>query len=339
MEVIDLNVAESISQIEQHSTVPAGYAPIELSTKGKVFAPAKFHIRNFNTKDLLAIALTEEADLPERLVGLLQTMIFEKDVRVDLFHESEVIETLVRLYIHFFSSELEIDFPVEDSDKEWVLKHKEDGAELVAALESGKWKPVTTINLTTAETWDLPDTFKPYTVVGDSTFNVGFSLPHYGDILTVKRWLRETFGEKERQLAQVEQLIQYRDKLFGRYEAGENVDLSRIPTIDKEAERAYDNLQEEKALALIDVIRAVHLVYIEGKNVSELPLSERIKLVQDPRIDVKVARDIDISFENVRLGVKEDVLMHNPITLTNVIRRYSFRLVDLLQTLQLPKPN
>src|SRR5574344_957288 len=80
------------------SGAPAGYIPIRLSTLGRVGAPALFHIRNFSTRDLMKISLTDEEDVPAQVLELLKDLIWEEDVDVETFHEEEIIETLVLLY-------------------------------------------------------------------------------------------------------------------------------------------------------------------------------------------------------------------------------------------------
>lgn len=322
------------------SGAPAGYIPIRLSTLGRVGAPALFHIRNFSTRDLMKISLTDEEDIPAQVLELLKDLVWEEDVDVETFHEEEIIETLVLLYSAFYNPVLQdVDFPWDESDIEELRRlNPADVEDQIAALRAGKWKPKTDIDIQTGvETYDLPEDFKPVAGIksrqGDG-FSCSFGLPKYGDVLVLKRWLRDNYGEQEKQFAKTVQLLKLREDMLTKFNAGEPIDLSRLPVVDSAEEAAYNRLQVSKAAALVDVIRGLHLRSFEGKDVSDLPLSERIKLVQDPRVDVTVAKKLDKYFSELKFGIKPDVLMHNPITGKPCVRRFSFRLIDILQAVQ-----
>ena len=319
-------------------SIPAGYVEITLSTKGRVGAPAKFHARNFNTRDIMELALTEEDDLPGRVVELLEGLIYE-DVDVGSFHEAEVVETLVILYKAFFKPMLsDVEFPWDETDLQALRERNPAAAEdKIKALEKGLWKPTTDIDLATSvETYDIAEDFNPVARIQhkSSGFSCSFGLPKYGDVLVLKRWLKDNFEDQEKAFAKVVQLLKIREAMLERFEAGEDVDLSRLPVIDEEQETAYQNLQVRKTAALVDVIRGLHLRSFDGKDVHELPLSERIRLVQDPRIDVKVAKKLDNYFGQLEFGIKPEVLMKNPITGEFCSRRFSFRLIEILQAIQ-----
>ena len=66
-------IMSSLHDFEEQNiqTIPPGYISINLSTKGKLGAPKEFHIRNFKMKDIMALSLTEQSDLPERIVQVL----------------------------------------------------------------------------------------------------------------------------------------------------------------------------------------------------------------------------------------------------------------------------
>ena len=103
-------------EVQNTQTVPPGYVAINLSTKGKLGAPKEFHIRNFKMKDIMALSLTEQGDLPERVVQVLNDMILE-DVDVSNWHEKEVEETLVYVYMTFFEPTIKnVPFVVTDED-------------------------------------------------------------------------------------------------------------------------------------------------------------------------------------------------------------------------------
>ena len=329
----------SIAAVEQREDIPSYYVKINLSTEGKVGAPKEFHIKNFSTRDIMELALTEEKDIPEKLLHILQSLIYEKNVDVSSFHESEVVETMVRLYVTFFSPILEIDFPVEESDYEELRAlDSKDAENKIQALKAGKWKPKVAINiLNDINTYPIPEDFKPYATIisKKSKFSITFGLPKYGDIIVIKKWLAENYDNQEKKFAKLKKMLELYNSLMDRYNAGEDIDLNKLPVIDPVEEDEFNKFQLAKAAALVDVIRALHLVNFDGKDVRDMPLSERTKLVQDPRVDVSVAKKIDMYFDNLKFGIDPEVQMLNPITGKPCKRRYSFRLADLLQAMQL----
>ena len=135
----------SLVQAEERAkeSIPAGYAEIRLSTEGKLFAPKVFHIRDFKTEELLEISLVPQRDLPKALLKILKNMIYEEDVDPAKFHISEVEETLVHVYMTFFSPTMNnVIFPVEDEDLEYLksTNTEESYKSLLEDLESKRWE-------------------------------------------------------------------------------------------------------------------------------------------------------------------------------------------------------
>jgi hypothetical protein len=327
-------------EAEHEAAIPAGYALIELSTKGLVGAPAKFHIRNFKTSEVLALSLTEESALPEKVLTILKDCIFE-DVDVFAFHEKEVIETIVLLFATFYTSTLSgVPFQYSNEDLAFLESLGEEGKNRVEDLLSGRWKPTVDISIQRdVDTYQIdPSTFKPNVKITDreTGFSCEYRLPRYGDAVLLRKWLREYFEEKEKGFARLKSIIDVKASMIDRYQRGEYVDINRIPVISEEELESYSRFQEEKALILVDAIKAMHIVAFDGQPVDQLPLSERLSLVQDSRLDFTYDNQIDEHFNKLQFGIKPTVFMRNPITgADREERRYSFRLFDILQAMQL----
>lgn len=139
--------------------IPEGYAEIALSSKGKLGAPELFHIRNFKVGEVMSLAQTKESDLSQRLTSILNEMILE-DVDVKDWHESEVLETMVYVYMIFFQPVLrDVYFPVNQEDLNYLESQgRTDEAQYI---REGKQKPLVEINIADGvTTYDLPDNFK-----------------------------------------------------------------------------------------------------------------------------------------------------------------------------------
>lgn len=333
------NVAET-TKVEQE--VPSGYISMELSTMGLVGAPKRFHVRNFDTADLMNLALSEDEDLPEKVATMLDNLILEKDVSILDFHEKEVIELLVRLYQAFYSNTLkEIDFPWNEEDLAF-LKQQAGGETVeyqtrLADLKQGREKPKTDIDLSIVETYDLdPNTFKTNISITDAKgFKVGFSFPRYGDVVVLRNFIQQEFRDRDKQFANLKEVLKFREDAKKRVRDGEDIPFNRIPNIPEFERNRYKDYETEKAVFTVIAIKALHLVTFDGADVSQMPLKDRMALARDPRLDYKLSKKMDDFYKGMKIGLKEKVAMRNPLKGVVELRDYSFRLVDILQAIKL----
>jgi hypothetical protein len=322
--------------------IPNGYITIELSTAGKLGAPARFHTRNFDTSDLLNLALSEEEDLPEKVAKMLDNLILEKGVSVMDFHEKEVVEYLVRLYQAFYSNTLkDIDFPWGDDEIDFLKKrygeNSPDFQRLFDDLKSGRWIPKTDINLATVETYDLPDDLHSSLYLTDkkSGFKLGFSFPRYGDVVVLRNFIQKEWREKDKQFAAIRGMIKMRNDAEERVRQGERIALYNVPEAPVAERERYREYETEKSIFGVMAIKALHLVMFDGQDVSKAPIGQRMEMAQDPRVDYKVMKTVNDFFEKMKVGIQDEVAMRNPIKEVAEKRKYSFRLVDILQAIKL----
>jgi hypothetical protein len=322
--------------------IPNGYISMELSTNGKLGAPKRFHTRNFDTSDLLNLALSENEELPEKVAKMLDNLILEEGVSVMDFHEKDVVESLVRLYQAFYSNVLkDIDFPWDETDLEYLQKklgaNSEEYARQYDDLRSGRWAPKVDVDLGAVETHDLPDDLKTtINLTSKATgFKVGFSFPRYGDVVVLRNFIIKEWREKDKQFATIKDSLRFRRDAEDRVRKGENISLYRIPMVPDAEKERYKEYESEKSAFGVLAIKALHLVNFDGQDVSKLTLKERMALAQDPRIDYKIMKAVNDFYEKMKVGIKEDVAMRNPLKEVAELRKYSFRFVDLLQAIKL----
>lgn len=327
--------------------IPNGYISMELSTNGLLGAPARFHTRNFDTSDLMNLALSEDEELPEKVAKMLDNLILEKDVTVMDFHEKEVIEYLVRLYQAYYSNTLkEIDFPWNEDDLKILAERLGPGSSeyetQAADLRYGRWKPKADVDLSVVETYDIdPDTFKKEVYITDrkSGLQVGFSYPRYGDVIVLRNFILKEFRERDKQFNAIKETVKFRRDAEERMRRGEEIAYSRLPRVPETELEKYREYETEKSLIGVVAIKALHLIYFDGEDVRDVPLGERMRLAQDPRVDYKMMKKVNDYFENLEIGIKPEVPMINPFNQKLEDRRYSFRLVDLLQAIKLYEPD
>lgn len=336
------DLAKIEAKAETEYEVPSGYIAIELSTHGLLGAPKRFHVRNFDTSDLLNLALSEDEELPEKVAKMLDDLILEEEVSVTDFHEKEVVELLARLYQAFYANTLkEIDFPWEEADLDWIrekLGNTSEASEKIMDLRSRRWVPKVDINLADVETYDLdPETFKTKITLTDkaSGFKAGFSYPRYGDVIVLRNFILQVYREQDKQFASIRDTLKFRRDAEERLRRGEDITLSRIPNIPETEREKFKKYEIEKSIFSAIAIKALHLVNFDGQDVTNLSLKERIELARDPRLDYKMMKAVNEFYEKMKIGLKEEMAMINPIKGVVETRKYSFRLIDLLQAIKL----
>jgi len=336
-------VANVAKDVKTDYEVQSGYITIELSTNGLVGAPKRFHARNFDTADLLNLALSENEDLPEKVAKMLDNLILEEDVSVLNFHEKEVVEFLVRLYQAFYSTVLkEVDFPWNEEDIDFLKKqYGENSTEFqtrYADLKAGREKPKVDIDLAAVRTVDIdPATFRTdiYLTEKATGFQAGFSFPRYGDVVVLRNFILQEFRQRDKEFANLKEILKFRQDAEQRIRQGEDIALGRIPNIPEFERNKYKEYETEKSIFTVIAIKALHLIMIDGKDVSNLSLKERMELAQDPRLDYKMMKVVDDFYKKMNIGLEGKVVMKNPLKGVVELRDYSFRLVDLLQAIRL----
>lgn len=336
--------AEAAEQVEELQKVPSGYIKIELSSQGKVGAPACFHVRNFNTEDLMDLALTDQADLPIQVVKKLQDIIWEpvEECDVKKFHEKEVVETLFIIYKNFYTHVLpEIPWELTDEDKAQIAvecggKDSDAYQARMQAYEKGDWKPVWDINLDKVETYDIPDDFRTncHIVKKASGFTYDYSLPKYGDVLILRDYLELVFKEKDKKWSAIKEQMQTKMQMDQDFKSGKSsVSGSRI-FIPESEQKAYKEYEREKTVYATKCLKALHLVKVNGQDVTGLTLDERIKLVENPEFDHVTFKQATEALNNLKFGLKEEVDGIDPILHRKVKVNYSFRVFTLLQAIR-----
>lgn len=325
-----LNSLREVEEVEK-LRVPEGYVEVKLSTNGKLGAPKSFHVRNFKVKDIIALSLTSESDLPSRLIPILNEMIFE-DVDVANWHEKEVEELMVYIFITFYKRTLEdINFPVLSEDLDYLKEQNED---LYNSVVDKKWTPKTSLDIPRdTDTYDLEADFNPRITITNKTtgFHVTFDYIKYGDQLLVKKWLDSYFREEEVKFKGIKDIIAYNNNLSRQLRLNPNLPQKPIE-IDSEEQKAYEEYNTKRLQVLTEVVRIVSIVDYNGLDVSNMSLSEKYELMsEDARIDYGLITKLSKRQQKQNWGIKPMVRMMNPITKKTCERRFSFRIPIILQ--------
>lgn len=347
-------IAEARQTMEDVINTPDGYIEIHLSTRGKVSgAPEKFYIRNFSPEDLMKMGTASEADMPLKIVEILDGMIWnapgtpeDKKITVKEFTLKEVVETLLDVYETFYTKI----FPDQtwiptDEDYEF-LKQRYGGEdseayrERVRALENGSWKPKFDLDISKLSYYDVPDDFKSHVRVtrkfNGKDFTIKFRLPRYGDFVTLKFFIDEVYRKEDGRWAQVAEILKNRDDALEAMKRGENINWRSVPNVTDADRKGFEEYQNEKAQFAMTATKALYITEFDGQDVSQRPLEEKIGLARDPRVDYTSFQQAQKLFDSLKFGYVEEITVYDPIMEKVVTRNYTFQLNDLLQAISNP---
>lgn len=336
---------------EEVRKAPPGYVNIKLSTRGKVGAPESFWIRDFIPEDLATMATTPENDMPIKVVEILDSMIWNPDpnniISVKYFHEKEVIETLLDLYEIFYTTI----FPdqtwtpteedIEYLAKQYGGKNSDAFRTQIRALENGDWKPKFDLDISKLEYFEIPDDFKTSVRVkkniAGENINIKFSLPKYGDFITLKFFIDEMYRKEDNRFRRIGEIIKFREDAKERIRNGENVNLAGIPDVPQSEYDDYKKYEEEKVAFTMTATKALYIEEFQGVSLAGKTLAEKMEIARDPRITYSLFQQAQTLFDKLNFGYKEEITVFDPIQQKVVNRNYTFQLSDLLQAISSPR--
>lgn len=330
------SLMESEREVKEVSSTPDGYIEVKLSTKGKVGAPSVVHVRNFKVSEIISLSLSSNADLPIRLIDILNDMILE-DTDVFNWNEKEIEELMVYIFLSFYKPVLtDVPFPFTEEDFK-NMESEPNGKEQVKDIKEGRWVPKTTIDIAYGvDTFDLPENFNPrITITNKKTgFYVVFDYIKYGDQLIIKRWMDSYFAEDEKRFERIKKQIEINRGINNQLIDNPDKIESLIP-IDKDEEEQFRDYLVKRAQVITDVSNIVSIVDFNGQDLSNMSIGDKYELLKDDaRLDYNLISKMSARQRKIQFGIKPEVSMKNPITGEVVKRPLSFRIPSILQAMQ-----
>jgi hypothetical protein len=352
--------------------VPQGYIEIRLSTKGLLgCAPAVFHIRNFNTEDLMNLGIADQEDLPRRLTAMLDAIILEHDpadsksVSVRKFHEKEITELMLKLYEAFYGDV----FPNQvwkPTEEDWAFLAEQCGGKDTAdfrarerALKNGDWKPIFDIPLKVVKYFDVTPPLKHTARIKvdnptdpSDYFEVVYDLPRFGDVLALQDFVNAKYAEEDKRFAAIGDILQRRQDAEQKLLAGENINMRAIPDCPASQKKEYKEYAARKSALAMQAMRALHMKEATGRfrdaegkefilkneDVSKWSIDKRIILATHPNLNNQVFTEIKKEFDKLEFGIKPKIHVTDPILSKEVDLPYSFQLNDIMEAMRDKRP-
>ena len=331
---------EAEEKVAQIGEIPAGYIAVELSTEGEYYAPKVFHMRNFNTEDVLNLAISDDNEVIVRTANMLDDLIWEDNVSVKDFTDKEVTETVFTLYKTFYNPIMKgQEYTPTKEDMEFLAKQNggKESAEfkqIERDLKTGKWKPTFDIDLNKVVPYKRPEkTTKVATVKKPNGFSCKYAMPRYGDTVVLKTYVEEHWADEDRMFEPITQMLKDEQDMKRRFREGENINLMSIPRPTKEDMKRYNDYVMRRNAFSMTALRALHLIEYRDQDVSGLSLDEKYEMAQDAELDLPTFKKINETFSNVKIGLPDKIKVISPITNQEVEYEYSFRLPVILQAM------
>jgi len=341
-------LAQARKELDERANSPDGYIEVKLSTRGLIGAPAKFYIRNFSPEDLMTLGLANREDIPIKLIRILDNLIWNphKDPQLSVanFHQKEVVELLLELYEVFYTTIFtnQLWTPIEE---DWEFLAKQSGGRDTdefrskeRALRNKTWRPTFDIDISQLDYHEIPDDVKTKArverTIDGKRFTCTFTLPKFGDFLTLKYFIDSIYGEEDLKFSRISEMVKIKNEMKQRIHRGENVNLNHLPNIPKKDFERFREYENEKRIFSITASKALYLAEIDGKDVSKLPLEQKIELARDPRLDFTTFSMVQEHLNKLKFGLKEEITVNDPIINKVVTRKYSFRLNNILTAIR-----
>ena len=342
----------TLSQIEKVADVetkcPPGYVRVRMSTKGLYGAPAVLHMRNFSVEEALELGSIAQEELPIKIPKLLQQTILEESADINKFYEPEVSELCIHFYSAFYSPRLkEVPYVVTEEDKKWMLENTYQGKvcpeyqNWLRGLENGQLKPKVEIDLNQVEYYNVGDTAKSmikYTNP-DFDFSCVFQYPRFGDTALMQKALKEEFRAEDARMGPLYEIFKRKRDAEARLRKGENIAIESIPYLNPDDEAAVRDYELRKTQYIITMMKGLYLKELNGVDVSDKDLSERVELAKDPRIDFSTYQTVSDTFNKLKIGPVPKVMVLNPVSGIPQEIDHPFRPLDLLAAIKNYRPD
>lgn len=327
-------------QFNEAVGVPEGYITIELSTKGKCYAPPIFHMKNFSTESIVDLTLTQEDEVAIRVAEMLDDLILEPGISVKDFNEKEVIETLVRLYRVFYTPKME-NITYELTDKDWEFIAEQEGGmdsdgyrNRKRDYDTKRWKPTFSIDLNKVHIFDIDDDFKKSArIKKPNGFTCKYELPKYGDSIFAAEYVKNRWRLKDKQYENIGRMLKFKQDSEQRWRNGENINLSSIPQVSAEDEKKYYEYAREKSKDVMKTLKVLHLTEFNGMDLTGMTLEEKFQFADDPQLDFPTFNKIMTKFDELPVGVDPNVDIVNPVTGVSEKYNFPFRVDTFLQAI------
>ena len=322
VEETQIEIKEELKRKRSKKESPSKeYIPIRLSSQGKLDAPDVVYVRNFTGEDALNLSLAGEEDSLECLIGCLNNMVYG-GFDCYYFSENDVEEIMMNILGNFWTPMLSsYRYPYEENELDRIDDVRKK------RILNGEEVPTIDIIIKDLKTKVLPDNFKEPISITLFGSTVKFILPRIKHLMVAKEYVENKYGTQDNKFNYFEKDLDYNSKL----DQDPNKSNLAPRTIDSEMLKEYKLYQKNKLSDFLKVKQAQLIKQVDSKKFSD-DISEQVKAYGDIGLHFWKAYK-EIVDQKLEYGLVKDIEVVSPITGNKVIRRFQFRYVDFLSSL------
>jgi len=315
-------IQKSKKKDQRSDIVPNDYIKVKLSTCGKLSAPPIVHVRDYSGEEAFKLSLMNDDNMVETIIDVINNLLYE-DFDAGKFHEREVEEILLNIHANFWDSTISYNY---EPTEEELNELKESDSEKLKKIQNSNEPLKVAIPITNIETKPLPDNFSEPISIKDKNIKVQFILPRIEHILETSKYLQTKFAQEDQKFATLKQIISHNDRMKRERKFNE------IEYISEDKMQEYNNYQIRRTREYILIQQSLLIKKINNQKL--ITINEKRKAYE--RIPQRLWDVLgNILNKDLFFGVQREVKVKSPLTNKKVTRRFQFRLLDFIPTLEL----
>lgn len=303
------------------STPPVGYIPVKLSSLGRLTAPKIIHVRNYSGEEALKLSTMNADNSLEVLVDALQNLIWE-DIDASMLNENEVEEIMLNIYVNWWNTS--IDFPYQW--EEYELKELE--AKRAEQIRTGSEVPKVTVNIANIKTNTIMSEFKEPITIVHRDVKYWFRLSRVKDMMEAKEYVVDKYLAEENRYSKISKDLEYNSSI----DPNSPIPFKERP-VDPKEKRAYQEYLNKRSIDFERISQMGKVLKIGDKEVKTF--EDRITMYKEIPSDIWVKFN-QIIKKSIQFGVDPELKVISPLTNKEVTRRFQFRILDFIPTMELP---
>ena len=289
---------------------------IDMSTQGNLYAPAKVHIRNFSTSEMLDLGLSSQEDLYRKVVELLRKT---SDIPVpEELSERELDEILIKIYFHYYGEKIPLAYVVSEDDINFQKTHLDD--KMYKAWRSSIESEPPTIEYSPEAIDFAENPSKKYKVrVNTEKHKITYRILKIKDVFMLDDFLAAKYP-KDARLEKVGEDINKRDS---------EIEVTGHSSIDipKEKEAEWLAYRNRSVVDQVKYTEYLAIDDVDGKSFEGMPLEEKFNWLDENQVlSMKSFNTASYALSKIPYGPMTKGKFKSPITGEEVENYYPFRL-------------
>lgn len=275
------------------------YVAVKLSSMGKLGLPEMVHVRDYSYSDALKLATASSGtEIIKAIVEVLAEVV-QEDIDLDRLTIPDVMEILMSIQGTWYSPSIELPYFVDETLPEAERTDKKNLSKVTLFLNNLKFK-------------SFPEDKKVPVNVSYQDFRAEIDYPRFFDAVIVDQYIENKYAKLDQQMEEISQKIKKDTNTLDEY-------------------KTYMSYREQKMMDTIKASQAIQILSVNGVSLDTL--GKRIEAMDS--FPLKVWGTVNSYFQNdLAFGIEPDVTFQCTVTGKTITRRFSFRVLDFIPTME-----